>query len=160
MATGPLDDPLLQQSRALETDRLVLTSCDVGLQAALSQQHPPLGREDTNALLWLAMQLVYIESEARRRSRLGHLAIWPPLRIVLKSQPFRQGVRNSHNLSHVTQGVGTLDGDHAPRRRTITYPRKPLKLEWKEPIQTTTTTMSDSCNKNQDTPLPTQTQDD
>eukprot|EP00731_Ephydatia_muelleri_P031857 Em0023g364a len=69
VATGPLDDPLLQQNRALETDRLVLTSCDEGLQAALSQQHPPLGREDTNALLWLAMQLVYIESEARRRSR-------------------------------------------------------------------------------------------
>ena len=50
----------------------------------------------------------------------------------------------SHNLSHLAHGVGTSseggrDTCHIPHRRTITYPRKPLKLEWKEPVIESTT---------------------
>lgn len=131
VTTRPLDDPLLQQNRALETDRLVLTSCDVGLQAALSQKCLPLGREDTSALMWLAMQLVYIDSDVRKRSR--------------------QSMRGLRNVSHVTQGVGNSEDGarHIPHRKIIVYPKKPLKLEWKEPIQTIATINSDNCSENQ-----------
>lgn len=50
-------------------EQLVLRGCDQGIPPHDVIPPPCDGREDTDCALWLAMQLVHIDSEARKRSR-------------------------------------------------------------------------------------------
>ena len=69
MSTGPLDDPLISQRTEFVNEQLVLRGCDQGIPPHDAMPPHCDGRDDTNCVLWLAMQLVHIDSAARRKSR-------------------------------------------------------------------------------------------
>lgn len=69
ITTGCLDDPLISQAMDYANEKRIVKGCEEGLSPGGTTPSPPLGREDTDCALWLAMQLVHIDSEARRKSR-------------------------------------------------------------------------------------------
>lgn len=69
VTTGCLDDPLISQAMDYANEKRIVKGCEEGLSPEGATPSSPLGREDTNCALWLAMQLVHIDSEARRKSR-------------------------------------------------------------------------------------------
>ena len=71
VTTGHLDDPLISQAVDYASEGRMVRGCEEGLSIRDDSPPPPLGREDTDCVLWLAMQLVHIDSQTRRRSRLG-----------------------------------------------------------------------------------------
>lgn len=107
--TGVLDDPLLRHDNSEE---LVVKG------APLGESPPGLGRGDTDGVLWLTMQLVHIDSSARKRSR---------LRMV--------GERNSSTFnSSADAGTDVLASQELqiPHKKPIHYNRTPFDLSWKE----------------------------
>jgi len=75
--TGCLDDPLISQATDYANEKRIVKGCEEGLSPGGTTPSPPLGREDTDCALWLAMQLVHIDSEARRKSRYIETALFP-----------------------------------------------------------------------------------
>lgn len=65
-----MDDPLISQAADYTSEQLVITGCDQGLTSHQAPPLPSLGRGNTDPVLWLAMQLVHIDSDVRQRSRL------------------------------------------------------------------------------------------
>ena len=70
---APMDDPLTSQLKDQCMEQRVITSCDHGAIPGVHIDRPEspqqLCRQDTDCRLWLAMEIVQIESELRKRSR-------------------------------------------------------------------------------------------
>lgn len=118
----------------------MVRGCEEGLSIRDGSPPPPLGREDTDCVLWLAMQLVHIDSQTRRRSRLGpHILTLFPCTSSTKHPPFPRnrmlGVRNDSHLDRMTEVESTADlvkqELNIPHKTQIHHNRKPFKLEWK-----------------------------
>ena len=71
--TEPLDDPLISQLKDQCMEQRVIASCDHGALPGVSIDRPEtpqqLCRDDTDCRMWLAMELVQIESDIRKKSR-------------------------------------------------------------------------------------------
>ena len=70
-----LNDPLTAQHEDYAMELHVIRACDVGVANSKGGAGLRYGRQDTDPVVWLAMQLVQIDSEARQRTRLGKYPI-------------------------------------------------------------------------------------
>ena len=69
--TRRLEDPLTAQFADYKSEQMVVQGRTLkGLDSAHFWESETMGREDTDPVMWLAMQLVQINSTARERSRL------------------------------------------------------------------------------------------
>ena len=132
-----LDDPLLRHDNSEE---LVVKG------APLGESPPGLGRGDTDGVLWLTMQLVHIDSSARKRSRSDYnittdkfdnlllrtlCCCVPPSLYRLRMV----GERNSSTFnSSADAGTDVLASQELqiPHKKSIHYNRTPFDLSWKE----------------------------
>jgi hypothetical protein len=103
--TGELDDPLLTQ----QTERARETQIITG---SLHEEGGEVAERGLDAVNWLALQLVDVDSYARQRSRMR--------------------VQRDHNERQSGGGHLVL-----PHKTPATPPRNPLSLNWPEPNSTT-----------------------
>ena len=116
----------------------MVRGCEEGLSTRDVSPPPPLGRKDTDCVLWLAMQLVHIDSQTRRRSRYGPRILLTHALHQQSIPPSRNrmlGVRNDSHLDKMAEVESTADlvkqELNIPHKAQIHHNRKPFKLEWK-----------------------------
>lgn len=71
--TSILQDPLISQQVDYSKEEKVIRDCDHGVSP--DPKTTPLGRDDTDPVMWLAMKLVQINSDTRNRSRYKYLHV-------------------------------------------------------------------------------------
>jgi hypothetical protein len=106
-----LRDPLLLQEKLHQEELEILNEDGKAIETT------PIGREDTDAVLWLAMELTEINSNIRFRSR--------------------QKVHDKQTRSYISNGTVVDEGSvmeepALPHKTPICYPREEMSLKWEE----------------------------
>lgn len=108
--TGHFNDPLIAQHIDHMTELHVIKGCEEGIPHIIMTTAN--GREDTDPVTWLAMELVQIDSNSRQRSRKR-----------------MKGIRNHSHFKSQEDTESTTDL-HISHKRLINYKRDRLSLEW------------------------------
>ena len=122
--TGVLKDPLLTQQADRDTEQRIMSGNHSNDRSE--------SRVAMDAVSWLAIQLIYIDSSVRERSRYNHDMVLLSRNFMLSvCNTYRQRVKKDHNeMQGGKEGVGMLK---LPHKTPLSHHHSPLSLTWPQP---------------------------
>lgn len=123
ISTSEADDPLTSQTSDYKNEAKLIQNCDEGLQevehVGITEAISSVGRQDTGCSLWMAMQLVDIDSSVRQKSQVRQRGI--QTKSIVHPEEWFSSVVTPQDIKEELE---------MPHKKDVPHSKSTLKMTW------------------------------